>query len=169
MPLLYILSVQLQVKKKGAKATAFSNAVAYVRFTMDDVRFANNAQRSCGNLAAGTPPMYEVQHARRPQAAARQLLIYDVGCTTVADGVCLCTTYDVRWTIAMFGAGGAGRGRKRLCTMDDVRRWRLTLPMDDVRCTKSTIILRRGKFLFLLNPLEQSRACGGAFSLPTPL
>ncbi len=40
--------------------------------------------------------MYEVQHARRPQAAARQLLMYDVGCTTVADGVCLCTMYDVR-------------------------------------------------------------------------
>ena len=29
-------------------------------------------------MAARTLPMYEVQHARRPQAAARQLLMYDV-------------------------------------------------------------------------------------------
>ena len=32
--------------------------------------------------AARTPLIYDLQHARRPQAAARQLLMYDVGCTT---------------------------------------------------------------------------------------
>ena len=50
--------------------------------------------------------------------------MYEVRCTTVADGVCLCTMDDGRWTIAIAIAiiarfardGGAWR---RLWTMDD--------------------------------------------------
>ena len=69
-------------------------------FTIYDLRFGNLARLRRGNFAKrerthirkavigrsykGTeaPVIYDLQHARRPQADARQLLMYDVGCTT---------------------------------------------------------------------------------------
>ena len=46
-----------------------------LRFTIYDLQIMRSGAAGIWCL---TPPMYEVQHARRPQAAARQLLMYDL-------------------------------------------------------------------------------------------
>ena len=74
-------------------------------------------QRGCAAPEGRTADGAAVsQHARRPQAAARQLLMYD-GRFSMYDGGtwrCLCTMYDVRCTIAKFARvarrGGGRRG-----------------------------------------------------------
>ena len=110
-------------------------------------------------------PMYEVQHARRPQAAARQLLMYDVGCTMYdCDVRALCAgkrpsavsayalpagrTADGAAVsqlaiIARFarGSGGGENAAYVRCTTYDVQHARRPkaaarqLPMYDFRCT----------------------------------
>ena len=54
-----------------------------------------------------------VRKGRRRLAAP----MYDVGCTTVADGVCPCTMYDVRCTIAELAR--VARGGEALAAVID--------------------------------------------------
>ena len=64
-----------------------------------------------------TPPAYQIFLClvklllKRKANALGNAFVY-VRCTTEADGVCPCTMYDVRCTIAMFGAGGAGESEE---------------------------------------------------------
>ena len=62
------------------KANALENAFAYVR-SIDNVRVRLGARQClCTEDDGGRQslPMYDVQHARRSQAAAGRLLMYDV-------------------------------------------------------------------------------------------